>query len=562
MTFRKCGFIVALTLAFAATPLLINTVEAKVTKGQASVAKRSGKLYITQRQYDKALEQYMIAVEGRPDDSEAQYYLGWLYGQKELFEEMNEHYDLATDRKWKKKVAEDRKELWTRYYNLGVKGMNAQKFEFAVDQFNLAITINPKEADAYEGLAITLLNVGNSEEGIETYKKALELDPSKAQSYFNVGGALMNADRVEEALEMFKKGHAIDPEEINILQNLAIAHYRAILAHKEGASESAEKALAIAGDDPKILNIAAQIFLQAENYEKAAEILEKVVAIQPDNMDALFNLAIAYRQLGKGDKALNLPKEADAYEGLAITLLNVGNSEEGIETYKKALELDPSKAQSYFNVGGALMNADRVEEALEMFKKGHAIDPEEINILQNLAIAHYRAILAHKEGASESAEKALAIAGDDPKILNIAAQIFLQAENYEKAAEILEKVVAIQPDNMDALFNLAIAYRQLGKGDKALNLFQKSVESNPDDIDSWYQLGLLADKVESFDKAIEAFTKVTELQADNARAWAALSRVYARKSEVSEGDVAEECVKKATEAFQMYEALQSQSNEE
>ena len=394
MTFKR-GLIVALALAFAATPLFVQSAEAKVTKGQASVAKRSGKLYINQRQYDKALEQYIIAAEGRPDDSEVQYYLGWLYGQKELFEEMNEHYNLATDKKWKKKVDSDRKELWTRYYNMAVKGMNAQRFDFAVEQFDLAITINPNEADAYEGMAITHLNTGNSEAGIEMYQKAIELNPKKAQSFFNLGGALMNVERVEDALDMFKKGHAIDPEEINILQHMSIAQYR----------------------------------------------------------------------------------------------------------------------------------------------------------------------LGDKEGAAESAEKALAIAGDDPKILNIAATIYLQAENFEKSAEILEKVVEIQPDNMDALFNLAIAYKQLDKGDKALNLFAKSVEANPTDIDSWYQLGLLADKIDAYDKAIEAFNKVTELQADNARAWAALSRVYARKSEVSEGEVAAECVKKATEAFQVYECVQKATGE-
>ena len=66
MTFFKRGFIVVLALAFAATPLFVQTAEAKVTKGQASVAKRSGKLYINQRQYDKAMEQYMIAVRRAP----------------------------------------------------------------------------------------------------------------------------------------------------------------------------------------------------------------------------------------------------------------------------------------------------------------------------------------------------------------------------------------------------------------------------------------------------------------------------------------------------------------
>ena len=430
MTFKR-GFIVALALAFAATPLFVQTAEAKVTKGQASVAKRSGKLYINQRQYDKAMEQYIIAAEGRPDDSEVQYYLGWLYGQKELFEEMNEHYNLATDRKWKKKVDSDRKELWTRYYNMAVKGMNAQRFDFAMEQFDLAITINPNEADAYEGLAITHLNTGNSEAGIEMYQKGIELI---------LGGNL----------DSLITGYNLD-------------------------------SLIVQGD------------------------IEKILEFNP----------------------------------------------------QKPREVKPQKAQSFFNLGGALMNVERFEKALVMFKMGHAIDPEEINILQQMAIAQYR--LDDKEGAAESAEKALAVAGDDPKILNIAATIYLQAENFEKSAEILEKVVEIQPDNMDALFNLAIAYKQLDKGDKALDLFAKSVEANPTDADAWYQLGLLADKIDSFDRAIEAFTKVTELQASNARAWAALSRVYARKSEVSEGDVAEECVKKATEAFQMYEALQSQN---
>ena len=389
MTFCKRGLIVALALAFAATPLFVQSTEAEVTKGQASVAKRSGKLYINQRQYDKAMEQYIIAAEGRPDDSEVQYHLGWLYSQKELFEEMNEHYNLATDKKWKKKVDSDRKELWTRYYNMAVKGMNAQRFDFAMEQFDLAITINPNEADAYEGLAITHLNTGNSEAGIEMYQKAVELNPKKAESFFNLGGALMNVERVEEALDMFKKGHAIDPEEINILQHMSIAQYR----------------------------------------------------------------------------------------------------------------------------------------------------------------------LGDKEGAAESAEKALAIAGDDPKILNIAATIYLQAENYEKSAKILEKVVEIQPDNMDAMYNLAVSYTQLGKGDKALDLFERSVEADSTDVDAWYQIGRIADKIDSFDKAIEAFTKVTELQANHTKAWGGLFRAYARKSEVSEGEVAAECVKKADEAYKMYEAL-------
>ena len=77
----------------------------------------------------------------------------------------------------------------------------------------------------------------------------------------------MNAGRVEKPWRCSKRAMPSIPKRSIFLQNMAIAQYR--LGDKEGASESAEKALAIAGDDPKILNIAAQIFLQAENFEKA-----------------------------------------------------------------------------------------------------------------------------------------------------------------------------------------------------------------------------------------------------------------------------------------------------
>ena len=339
---------------------------------------------------------------------------------------------------------------------MAVKGMNAQRFDFAMEQFDLAITINPNEADAYEGLAITHLNSDNSEAGIEMYQKAIGL-----MTGYN--------------LDSLITGHHLD-------------------------------SLIVQGDTAKILEF-------------------------------------------------DPPKPP---------------------------KVKPQKAQSFFNLGGALMNGGQVEKALVIFKVGHAIDPEELNILQQMAIAQYR--LDDKEGAAESAEKALAIAGDDPKILNIAATIYLQAENYEKSAEILEKVVEIQPDNMEAMYNLGVTKKQ--QGDKELGrieanpndadqlrlladklfaeadeAFTKVVEANPNDVDAWYQLGLLADKRDSFDRAIEAFTKVTELQASNDRAWGGLFRAYARKSEVSEGEVAAECVKKADEAYKMYEALQSQNQE-
>ena len=381
------------------SPLAITPVQAKVSKGEASIAKRSAKLYLKQRQYDKALEQYLVAAEGRPDDLEVQFEIGAIYSRKEIYEEMNKHFAVIEsspkNKKWLKRIAAEREELWRRHYNLGVQALNAQRMDFAVEQFTTAILVNEKEADAYEGLGIAYLQTNKTDEGIQAYRDAIERNPKKSQSYYN----------------------------------------------------------------------------------------------------------------------------------LSVALTNVGT-------------LDSQK------------------EALELLKKGHELAPKDLQILQQMALLYNRQ--GNNDAAGEAAEKALAVDPKNPTVLNIAAQIFLTAQNFEKSASILEKVIEINPDDENAGFNLAIAYNKMGKPDKAVALYQKAVDADPNDGDAWYQLGDVHVKLENFDKGIAALTKVTELQPANYRAWGALSQAWAKKSEASTGQVASDAVKKATEAFQMFEELKKQ----
>lgn len=396
-TIWMCSILFGLTSSIAVVPAQA------VSKGEASIAKRSAKVYLQSRQYDKALDQLLIAVEGRPDDYESHYNIGSIYSRKEKYDEMNKHFEVIENspkaKKWLKQVEAERIELWRQHYNIGVQALNAQKNEFAIEQFNTAIKVNAKEADAYEGLGIAYLQTDMAEEGIQAYREAIKRNPKKAQSYYNLSVALTNQGTLEsqkEALDLLKKGHEIEPKDLQILQQMALLSNR------------------------------------------------------------------------QGDNA----------------------------------------------------------------------------------------------AAGEAAEKALAVDPKNPTVLNIAAQIFLTAQNFEKSAEILEKVLELNPEDENAAFNLAIAYNKMGKPDKAVALYQKSVDANPNDGDAWYQLGDVHTKLENYDNAISAYVKVTELQPANYRAWGALSRAYAKKSESATGKEASEAVKKATEAYQMFEELRKQQGDQ
>jgi protein O-GlcNAc transferase len=344
-------------LGIASTTL---SVGAEVTKGEASIAKRSAKLYLQQRQYDKALDQYLVAAEGRPDDLESHYNIGDIYGRKERYDDMNVHFNIIEQdpkgKKWIKIVEAKRTELWRQHYNLGVQGLNAQKLDFAIEQFLTAIKVNPKESDAYEGIGIAYLQSGKAEEGVQAYRNAIQRNPKKSQSYFNLSVALTNQATVaslKEALDLLQKGHELAPKDLQILQQMALLYNRS--GDNASAGIAAEKALAVDPKNPTVLNIAAQIFLTAQDYQRSADILEKVLQITPDDQNAIFNLAIAYNNLKLTDKAVALytksvqanPDDLDALYQLSRLYLEIENFDGAAEYAQRVIDLKPDKFRAW-----------------------------------------------------------------------------------------------------------------------------------------------------------------------------------------------------------------------
>jgi tetratricopeptide (TPR) repeat protein len=154
-----------------------------------------------------------------------------------------------------------------------------------------------------------------------------------------------------------------------------------------------------------------------------------------------------------------------------------------------------------------------------------------------------------------SAEAALEVNPDDPKVLSLVGGIFTDIKNYDKAVEHLERAVEMDPESSDTVFNLANAYLGQGSLDKAAELFVRSLEANPDDHQALYQLGSIYDQSKKFDEAIDAFLKVVDLKPKFARGWDALYKAYAHKSAVTEGAEAREAAKKAEEALNRATAL-------
>lgn len=109
----------------------------------------------------------------------------------------------------------------------------------------------------------------------------------------------------------------------------------------------------------------------------------------------LFNLGIAYSELGQYDEAiirlkravrLN-PKHAHAWTGIGVAYQRMGKPELALDPMQKAVEADPADGYSRRNLGAMLMAAGRKAEGLAQLREARRLLPHDPQTVYNLAAA-------------------------------------------------------------------------------------------------------------------------------------------------------------------------------
>jgi tetratricopeptide (TPR) repeat protein len=232
--------------------------------------------------------------------------------------------------------------------------------------------------------------------------------------------------------------------------NIALKH------HQSGNLRQAEaiyrQVLAVEPDNAQALHFLGVAELQMGQPGPAVEHIERACQLDPFNATYHGNLGSAYGTQGRYDKAVESLKTAlrcdanfvDAHNNLGAALSKLGKHDEAATAIRKAIKLRPAMVSAHINLGNVLQEQGKLEEAIASYRQALRLEPDNADARYNLGLA------VSKRGDYAAAE-----------------------ENYRHA-------LRINPRNADALNNLGNALREQGRFADSLKCYEEALALRPD----------------------------------------------------------------------------------
>jgi tetratricopeptide (TPR) repeat protein len=261
-------------------------------------------------------------------------------------------------------------------------------FRSATADFDRAIELDPKCADARTYRGLNRLNEGNSEGAIEDFDAALAVNPKMMEAFNNRGMAHARRGEFKEAIADFASALELNPKYAGAYCNRGDA--RRDSGDTEGALSDYSKAIEIDSRFSTAYNNRAMLEQTLGKIPEALNDLDHAVKVDPKFAEAWANRATLRRTqpqpdlkaaMADADKAIEVdPELPAAYSARGFVRLDSGDAARALEDFNKAVSLNPDilyLAQALTGQGTALRRAHNdLNAAIDSFDKAIRADPQ------------------------------------------------------------------------------------------------------------------------------------------------------------------------------------------
>ena len=339
-------------------------------------------------------------------------------------------------------------------YQNAAQFLTAQQWDMAIDRLKSVVQFCPEHVEANRGIGTAYAGKGDFVQAAEWYRKVIDLrgENVEAGDFANLAKALAKQKKYKEARAEYMKAERLAPDDCGVLFNLGVMHYAAgfhtqsveALEHslevcpqiREHALKQLAKSAAAAakqqrrnGNNKKAAYYEGLVQeyggqaggsttydlitqkMKSKDYAGAVDLLEKMLAKNPDQANAWLTLARANDAQGK--------------KGAAV------------DAYRKYLALKPDNHRETASLIQVLSEAGRCDEAVQAATAAEArFAAQGRKVMGKIWYTHGMALECREDFAGALAKYTKAAASNDSPWAELgrsSAERMQQTIDYQKA---------------------------------------------------------------------------------------------------------------------------------
>jgi Flp pilus assembly protein TadD len=481
---------------------------------------------------DEAIALYKQAVEVAPEDPQYREYLGEFYHILKRSDDA-----LAT---WKEIVAGPRRTT-----------VNVARLAEIYNSFGY---LDQAVVQIAEACQLDAKDFSLQLKGAEFHARAGKFD--EALTFVATAEALAaNSDEldavIKQRIEVFQSSDRLDDEIEKLAAQVTadananadawhlLARYFEADRRWEDATEAVENALKKDAKSIPALATSARIAEQSGDFSRAADMNRQLSDVDRRSRgDHLMNVARLEAQLGRTEEALqagkdlivSAPGNTENYEFYAQLCFRLGKGDEGLETLRKAVRINPTEPHLIMALGAALSEQFRTDEAIEVywraFEKSEELEDKvslttkltELYLLSN----QFEKLVERFERDRREDEKRR-------EMTICLAQAHHTSGDYGTARQELESLLSEETRDTNLLQQLSKLCEESADVDAAIE-YQRQLGAIAPGHETEFRLANLLQARGDRDEATEIFVKLTQREEDKGRLLRSLDSLLSQGS--------------------------------
>lgn len=265
---------------------------------------------------------------------------------------------------------------------------------------------------------------------------------------------------------------------------------------------------AAAEEDIKTLLQRGGMGMMSEDYRKAISNYSEVLKLEPNNVEALKNLGVAFSATGRSDKAKDYLErayrvdsdDADICNNLGVIYSGLGRTNDAIKYFEIAVSLDSTDALGMTNLAQEHLRNNAVGKALPLLRRADSLQPNHRTILFELGNAH------------------------------AAAGIYDSAEVY------YDRSLKAEGGSAQLHYFMGVVQQRLGKTAEAEKNFRQTLTYAPDHLDCLQALGMVLYSERRYTEAIEQFDRAVKIDSTHLAGWIAMGASLALDGSIKQSE--------------------------